>query len=192
METLDKKAKGPKKDKKAKKETSVTTGRLMTKGNVRQRTSNAKPLGQLTEVIGQGAYYELYSERNFAGTARILLKGWFAENNPDEDAFDFRLTCDLNISKELRSADSEEEFNAILDSLEHSNCLLDVVQATTSKGEKMFDPKGEPIMDDVYYLSFDNNDVDMSATRRTSSGVVKEVVKEKKAFSITKAIGGQY
>ena len=144
------------------------------------------------EVIGEGAYYELYSERNFAGSSRILLKGWFAENNPDEDAFDFKLTCDLNISRELRSAESEEEFNEILDNLEHANCLLDIVQATTSKGEKIFDTKGEPVMDNVYYLSFDNNNDDMSATRRTSSGTVKEVVKEKKAFSITKAISGQY
>lgn len=192
METLGKKAKGQKKDKGSKKQSAVTTGRLMSKGNVRKRTSNAKSLGQLTEVIGEGAYYELYSDRNFAGSSRILLKGWFAENNPEEDAFDFKLTCDINISRELRSATDEDEFNAILDSLEHANCLLDVVQATTSKGEKMFDTKGEPIMDEVYYLSFDNNDVDMSATRRTSSGVAKEVVKEKKAFSITKAISGQY
>ena len=184
--------KGSKKDKKSKKETPVTTGRLMTKGNVRQRTSNAKPMGQLTEVIGEGAYYELYSERNFAGSSRILLKGWFAENNPKTDDVDFKLTCDLNISRDLRSATDEDEFNAILDSLEHSNCLHDIVQATTSKGDKMFDPKGEPIMDNVYYLSFDNNDVDMSATRRTATGVAKEVKKEKKAFSITKAISGQY
>ena len=192
METLEKKAKGQKKDKGSKKDKSVTTGRLMKSGNVRKRTSNAKPLGQLTEVIGEGAYYELYSERNFAGSSRILLKGWFAESNPDEDAFDFKLTCDLNISRELRSADSEEDFLNILESLENANCLLDVVQATTSKGEKMFDPKGEPIMDDVYYLSFENNDDDMSTTRMKSTGSVKEVVKEKKAFSITKAISGQY
>ena len=192
MATLEKKAKGQKKDKGSKKDKSVTTARLMQKGNVRKRTSNAKPLGQLTEVIGEGAYYELYSERNFAGSSRILLKGWFAESNPDEDAFDFKLTCDLNISRELRSADSEEDFLNILESLENANCLLDVVQATTSKGEKMFDPKGEPIMDDVYYLSFENNDDDMSTTRMKSTGSVKEVVKEKKAFSITKAISGQY
>ena len=47
-------------------------------------------------------------------------------------------------------------------------------------------------MEEVYSLRFDNDRTDMSTTRRTSSGSVKEVVKEKKAFSITKAISGQY
>jgi hypothetical protein len=47
-------------------------------------------------------------------------------------------------------------------------------------------------MEDIYSIEFTNDRTDMSATRTTSSGSVKEVVKEKKAFSITQAISGQY
>ena len=191
METLEKKAKGQKKDKGSKKETSVTTGRLI-KGNFNKSQNNAKLVGQLTEAIGEGSVYELYSEDNFASEKQVMLKGWFAESNPDEDQADYRIICSVDISKELRSADNEEEFLDILDSLENANCYVSVQQRTSKRGDKLFDDKGEPLMEEVYSLRFDNDRTDMSTTRRTSTGSVKEVKKEKKAFSIIKAIGGQY
>ena len=192
METLEKKAKGQKKDKKSKKETPVTTGRLMKVGNFGRGTSQEKLVGQMTTVVGADSVYELYSENNFASGKQVMIKGWFAESNPDEDQPDFKMICSADISKELRSAETEEEFLDILDSLENADCYVSNRQRTSSKGEKLFDDKGEPLMEDIYSLRFDNDRADMSATRRTATGVVKEVKKEKKAFSITKAISGQY
>jgi hypothetical protein len=102
------------------------------------------------------------------------------------------MICSVDISKELRSADSEEEFFEVMDSLENANCYVNSQQRTSKRGDKLFDDKGEPLMEEVYSLRFDNDRTDMSTTRRTSTGNVKEVKKEKKAFSITKAISGQY
>jgi hypothetical protein len=186
------KEKKAKKDKKSNVESSVTTGRLMKTGNVSQRDRKATLLGQLTEVIGEGAVYELYSEDNFYGTKQVMLKGWFAENDPEESPMDFKLICDASISKELRSAQDTDELNEMLDSLEFANCLRDTVQRTTRQGEKMFDEKGEPLMEELYLVEFANNRTDMSTTRRTASGQANaEFKKEKKAFSF-KAISGQF
>lgn len=186
METLKKK------DKTSKKGTPVTTGRLMKVGNFGRGTSQEKLVGQMTTVVGADSVYELYSEKNFASGKQVMIKGWFAENDPDEDQPDFKMICSDDISKELRSAETEEEFLDILDSLENANCYVNNRQRTSSKGEKLFDDKGEPLMEDVYSLRFDNDRADMSATRRTATGVAKEVKKVKKAFSITEAISGQY
>jgi len=191
METLVKKAKGQKKDKGSKKDKSVTTGRLI-KGNFNKSQSTAKLVGQLTEAIGADSIYELYSDKNFLGENQVMLKGWFAETNPSTEQPDFKIICSADISKDLRSADTEEEFLDIMDSLENANCYVSVQQRTTSKGVKLFDDKGEPLMEEVYSLRFEDDRTDMSTTRRTSSGSVKEVKKEKKAFSITQAISGQY
>jgi hypothetical protein len=192
METLEKKAKGQKKDKKAKNQSPVTTGRLMKSGNFRKGERKAKLLGQLTEVIGADSIYELYSDNNFLGTKQVMLKGWFAENDPDTDQPDYKIICSADISKELRSAETEEEFLDILDSLENADCYVSTVQSTSRNGEKLFDSKGEPLMEDIYSIEFANSNADMSATRRTATGVAKEVKKVKKAFSITEAISGQY
>jgi hypothetical protein len=121
-----------------------------------------------------------------------MIKGWFAENNPDEDQPDFKMICSSDISKDLRSAESEEEFLAILDSLENADCYVSNVQRTSTKGDKLYDDKGEPLMEDLYSVEFTNDRPNMSETRRTATGVAKEVKREKKAFSITKAISGQY
>lgn len=192
MATLEKKAKGQKKDKGSKKQSTVTTGRLMKSGNFRKGERKAKLVGQLTEVIGSDSVYELYSDTNFLGSKQVMLKGWFAENNPDTDSPDYKIICSTDISKELRSADTEEEFLDILASLENADCYVSTVQSTSRNGEKLFDDKGEPLMEDIYSIEFTNDRTDMSATRTISSGSVKEVVKEKKSFSITKAISGQY
>lgn len=192
METLEKKAKGQKKDKKSKNQSPVTTGRLMKSGNFRKGERKAKLVGQLTEVIGSDSVYELYSDNNFLGSKQVMLKGWFAENDPDTDQPDYKIICSADISKELRSADTEEEFLDILDSLENADCYVSNVQSTSRNGEKLFDDKGEPLMEEIYSIEFANSNADMSATRRTATGVAKQVVKEKKAFSITKAISGQY
>lgn len=190
METKEKKAKGAKKNKEAK--SAVAGVRLIKTGNVKNGQQRGTLLGQLTESIGEGAVYELYSENNFYGASQVMLKGWFAENEPNDEKIDFKLICDADISKELRSAKDGDELNDILDSLEYADCYKNVVQSTTSKGEKRFDEAGEPIMEDLYILKFANNRADMSSTRRTSSGVANtEYKKEKKAFSF-KAISGLY
>ena len=147
--------------------------------NRRTTAGTGNVVGQLTEVLGAGGAYELYSEANFKGTSRIWFKG-FAEGSED---YDWIFTCSTELSKELRSAESEEEFDEILDSIEFANVTATTVQAKDRNGKPLFDEEGEPKMEDVYYLGFGENGADMSSSKRDASGDATEVAKEKSVFS---------
>jgi hypothetical protein len=158
---------------------------VVLKSNRRVSNGTGTQVGQLTEVLGENGYYELYDDKNFRGTARIWIKG-FKEGS---DEYDFIFTCSTELSKELRGAETEEEFDEIMDSLEFANVTATQQQATRN-GVKLFDDEGEPKMEDVYYLGFGGSTTDMSTTRREVSGVATAVKKEKKQFSWEDAIAG--
>lgn len=169
---------------KAKKET-VATKTVVLKSNRRVSNGTGNVVGQLTEVLGENGFYELYSENNFKGTARVWLKGY----KEDSEDYDFILTCSTELSRELRQAETEEEFDEIMDNIEFANVTATQVHATRN-GVKLFDDEGEPKMEDVYYLGFGESGADMSTTRREVTGVATAVKKEKKAFSWEDAIAG--
>jgi hypothetical protein len=158
---------------------------VVLKSNRRVSNGTGNVVGQLTEVLGKNGFYELYSENNFKGTARVWLKGY----KEDSEDYDFILTCSTELSRELRQAETEEEFDEIMDSIEFANVTATQVHATRN-GVKLFDDEGEPKMEDVYYLGFGDASADMSTTRREVSGVATAVKKEKKQFSWEDAIAG--
>lgn len=158
------------------------------KMNVRP-TTESNVLGQLGELLGKGSHFGLYSERNFTGEARVLIAGW--AKGSTSRLGDYKFVCDERFSKDLRSADSEEEFNELLDSLEFADVASQEVHAETRKGQKMYDKEtGEPIMETVYYLGFGDTQADVSNTRRQVAGTAKERDVKKTVFSWEKAIAG--
>lgn len=164
----------------------VATKTVVLKSNRRVSNGTGNVVGQLTQVLGENGDYELYNESNFRGTARIMVKGY----KEDSEEYDWIFLCSTELSKELRGAETEEEFEEIWDSLEFANVTAATVQAKDRNGKPMFDEEGEPKMEDVYYLGFGGDTTDMSSTRRTVSGVATAVKKEKKAFSWEDAIAG--
>jgi hypothetical protein len=164
----------------------VTPKTVVLKSNRRVSNGTGTPAGQLTEVLGENGFYELYSENNFTGTARVWIKGY----KEGSDEYDFIFTCSTELSKELRDAETEEEFEEIWDSIEFANVTATQAQAKDRNGKVLFDNEGEPRMEDVYYLGFGEDGTDMSTTRREVSGVATAVKKEKKQFSWEDAIAG--
>jgi hypothetical protein len=182
-----------KKDKKAKKENgSVETNVVATKKvrlKKQRQSAELEVIGQLGELLGKGSTFGLYSERNFQGDARVLIAGW--ENNSDSKRGDYKFVCDESFSKDLRMADSEEEFNELLDSIEFADVVEQEVQAVTRKGQKMYDSEtGEPVMETVYYLNFGDTSADVSNTKRAVAGKAKERKEKKRDFSWERVIGG--
>jgi hypothetical protein len=168
------------------KTTTVAPKTVVLKSNRRVSNGTGTVVGQLTEVLGENGFYELYNDTNFKGTKRILVKG-FKEDSED---YDWLFLCSTELSKELRDAETEEEFDEIMDSLEFANVTATTVQAKDRNDKPMFDAEGEPKMEDVYYLGFGGDTTDMSTTRREVSGVATAVKKEKKQFSWEDAIAG--
>jgi hypothetical protein len=158
------------------------------KMNVRPTTEN-ESLGQLTVLLGKDATFGLYSERNFAGDARILISAW--DKGSKSVRGDYKFTCDTNFSDNLRKAKTEKEFNALLDSLAFAEVTMVEQQATKRNGALMFDNEtGEPVIDTIYYLNLTDPATDVSGTNRKVSGVAQKTEKKASVFSWEKVAGG--
>lgn len=143
--------------------------------------------GQVAEIIGKGSVLELYSIKNFQGSANVLLYGY--EKDAEQPSWKF--TCSSDISSALRECETEDEFDEVMNSLLDATVLSRETEATDRNGKVIFDKDGDPKMATVYHLTFDRERDDMSASRsKSSTGKAKEVKKERNVFSFEQAIAG--
>ena len=153
----------------------------MFRSNTKAKAEKKLPIGRLNVLLGVGGSIELFSNTNYVKTdgTRLLLRGF--DNNDEE----YQLTCNVSISDSIRNAESEEEFDELLDSAVLADVYHSEVQAKDRRsGALLFDEETEePIMQDVYFLGSDYNEVDVKGTKKVIEVIAPAPVKEKTQFS---------
>ena len=166
--------------KKGTKSTEVVESNVVFKSNVKPTAEKKLPIGKLNVLLGVGGSVELFSHANYIkvdGT-RLMIRA--SKKNGEE----YQLLCGKPISDALRNAETEEEFDELLDSVIFTDVYHSVLQEKNrTTGALLFDDNEEPIMGNVYFLGSDNDAVDVSNTKKVITKIEDAPETEKTVFS---------